>query len=94
MKAQNAVISIHLLREEFDVWKQNPNAFRCVENTHTGKKDFASRKKIHRLMHIFLSRRIGDLYVSFLMKLTWCFLSPSMSGRDAVHEEGTGFHSR
>lgn len=47
MKAQNAVISIHLLREEFDVWKQNPNAFLSVENTHTGKKDFALRKKIH-----------------------------------------------
>jgi hypothetical protein len=74
--------------------------FFSVENTHTHTHTHTLEKRIsHReknsLTHAhFLSRRIGNLYVSFLMKLTWCFLSPSMSGRDAVHEEGTGFHSR
>jgi hypothetical protein len=69
--------------------------FFSVENTSTHwKKGFHIEKKISLTHAHFLSQRIGDLYVSFLMKLTWCFLSPSMSGRDAVHEEGTGFHSR
>jgi hypothetical protein len=45
MKAQNAVISIHLLREEFDMWKQNPNAISfCRKHMHW-KKGFRIKKK-------------------------------------------------